>query len=105
MSEPDHHRPEAAHDSKCPRCGVSALVAMAVTRLERRPWRLVWDCTFCGSRAVRQVETQFVGTLIEMFDVAGGSQLSLRELHDFRRLRQDADHFEALIREQILDEA
>lgn len=94
-------RPESAHDSPCSRCKIEALVPMRVTRLERRPWRLIWDCSFCDSRSVRRVEPEFVGTLIDLFDVAGGSQLSMRELIDFQRMSEET--FEALIREQILE--
>jgi len=96
-------RPEAAHDSPCSRCGTEALIPMRVTRLERRPWRLIWDCSFCGKRAARQVEPELVGTLIDLFDVAFGSQLSLRELQDFRRMSEET--FETLIREQVFDQA
>lgn len=96
-------QPESAHDSRCTRCGIETLVPIRITRLERRPWRLLWDCAYCGRRSMRPVEPEIVGTLVEMFDVAYGSRLSLRELTDFRRLSRD--HFEALIREQILDQA
>lgn len=94
---------DSAHQSPCSRCRAVSLVSMSSTRLEERPWRLVWACEFCGYVSVRAVPRALIGTLVEMFDRAGGSAISRREVREFESL--DPDLFEEFIVEEIYLEA
>jgi hypothetical protein len=76
---------------------------MAETRLERSPWRFVWECELCEHVATRPVPRTLVGTLVEMFDREGGSKVSRREVREFEAM--DLEIFEELIREEIYLEA
>jgi hypothetical protein len=72
---------------------------MVRTRLERRPWRLVWWCHVCGrlSRALCPPELVpvFVG-----WDRAGGTSLSLREVAEL--VSVDLDELNAAIEDELL---
>jgi RNase P subunit RPR2 len=88
-----------AHTSKCENCRVEALIPMSSTRLERRPWRLVWICQVCGrqSRALCHAE---VVPVLESWDRAGGTSLSMREVADM--VQVDLDELNAAIVEELL---
>jgi len=72
---------------------------MAITRLERRPWRLVWRCRVCSELSQRRLTRTDAGVVAEWFDVAYGSQVSIREVEAIERLTPDA--FEVLLRETV----
>lgn len=54
---------------------------MQRTRLERRPWRLVWWCAVCGRQSRALVPVELVPTLVG-WDRAYGTSLSMREVAD-----------------------
>lgn len=93
----------AAHESFCPSCGAEMAVPIALTRLERRPWRLVWRCTICLEMVQRRLPSTDARTFAEWFDCAHGSQISIREMRAVELLDQRA--FEVLAREQVFDAA
>jgi len=68
-----------AHDSRCENCGVQVPVPVRVSRLERRPWRLVWWCRVCGRQSRALVRPEMVPMLVG-WDRVGGTSLSLREV-------------------------
>lgn len=94
---------DSGHQSPCSRCGVTAMISMADTRLEARPWRFVWDCPECEMTSTRSVPRTLVGSLVEMFDRAGGTLVSRREVREFERL--ELDLFEEFVIEEIYLEA
>jgi len=71
-----------AHESKCEACGVVMPVLMVHSRLERRPWRLVWWCRVCGRQSRALCPPELVPTLME-WDRAYGTTLSLREVAEW----------------------
>ncbi|HEY7823989.1 MAG TPA: hypothetical protein VIG24_14205 [Acidimicrobiia bacterium] len=71
-----------AHESKCEACGVVMPVLMSQSRLERRPWRLVWWCRVCGRQSRALCPPELVPTLME-WDRAFGTSLSLREVAEW----------------------
>ena len=77
-ADPSH----IAHDSTCEHCHVQVPVLMGVTRLERRPWRLVWWCRVCGRQSRALCPPELVPTLME-WDRAYGTSLSLREVAEW----------------------
>lgn len=93
----------AAHDSVCPACGAEVVVPVAVTRLERRPWRLEWTCSVCVRVVTRRLPSTDARTFAEWFDCAGGSQISIREVKALEFL--DDRTFEGLVREQVFGTA
>jgi hypothetical protein len=73
-------------------------VPLARTRLERRPWRLVWWCAVCG----RQARAICPPELVPMFlawDKAGGLSLSLREVADF--VNVDLDELSRAVKDEL----
>lgn len=94
---------DSGHQSPCSRCGVTALVPISETRLETRPWRFIWICSECEQTSTRAVPRVLVGSLVEMFDRAGGSIVSRREVREFERLEMDL--FEEFVIEEIYLEA
>jgi hypothetical protein len=88
-----------AHDSKCERCGVQMPVPMRLSRVERRPWRLVWWCRVCGRQSRALIPDEIVGTLTG-WDRAFGTSLSLREVADMARV--DLDELNAAIEDELL---
>lgn len=93
--------PEAvpAHESLCSRCGAEFVVPIARTRLERRPWRLVWRCRLCKELSQRRLTRNDAAVVAEWFDTAHGSQISEREVAALQLL--DADAFDALARQTL----
>jgi transcription elongation factor Elf1 len=87
------------HQSTCRACGVEDLVALRATRLERKPWRLVWKCESCGDMSAVRLAAVLVGPMIEL-DRAGGMALSIREVKDFEAA--DQDEFEAAVSDELL---
>ena len=88
-----------AHDSLCKVCRARVPVPLAVTRLERFPWRLTWECSVCGNDASVKVSAQALPVLLKM-DRAGGMPLSQREADDFARVRPAM--LDAAVREELL---
>jgi hypothetical protein len=88
-----------AHTSRCENCGVESLVPMAQTRLERRPWRIVWICQVCGKQARALCNPETVPVLTS-WDKAGGMSLSMREVAEM--VRVDLDELNAAIEEELL---
>lgn len=94
---------DSAHQSPCSRCRHEALIPMNETRLERRPWRFVWQCRECGETATRAVPRELAPSLVEWFDREGGTVISRREVREFIGL--ELDLFEEFVREEIYLEA
>ena len=72
---------------------------MQRTRLERRPWRIVWWCAVCGRQSRLRVSPELVQVLSE-WDRAGGTSLSMREVADM--VQVDLGEFERAVRDEIL---
>ena len=88
-----------AHDSKCENCGVRSPVPMRDSRLERRPWRLVWVCRVCGEQSRALVHPELVVPLMG-WDRAFGTTLSLREVAEMMSV--DLDELNAAIEDELL---
>jgi hypothetical protein len=87
LAESDPER--VAHDSPCGSCGVQTPVPMTRTRLERRPWRLVWRCPVCNQQGRFACPPELVDVFAK-WDRAGGTSLSMREVADMVRVDLDA---------------
>lgn len=55
------------------------MVPMQRTRLERRPWRIVWWCAVCGKQSRALVSEDIAATMIG-WDRAYGMSVSMREV-------------------------
>ena len=88
-----------AHNGVCRSCGSDVPVPMTRTRLERRPWRLVWRCEVCGSQQKVACPPEALGAFIA-WDRAGGTSLSMREVADMAQT--DLAEFERAMQEEIL---
>ena len=88
-----------AHNGVCRSCGSDVPVPITQTRLERRPWRLVWRCVVCGSQQKVACPPEAVETFIA-WDRAGGTTLSMREWAYM--VQTDLGEFERAVREEIL---
>ena len=75
----DHGR--TFHITGCPRCRMIGPIPLTVTRLEWRPWRVVWDCTGCGRTVSALVGEDALDVLLAA-EVAGGMRLSEREIEE-----------------------
>ena len=97
LAESDPER--IAHNGVCRHCGCDIPVAMTRTRLERRPWRLVWRCQLCGSQQKVACPPEVIQTFIE-WDRAGGTSLSMREVAEM--VQTDLAEFERAVQDEIL---
>lgn len=88
-----------AHNNVCRNCGCAIPVSMTRTRLERRPWRLVWRCELCGSQQKVPCPPEVIETFIE-WDRAGGTSLSMREVAEM--VQVDLDALNRAIEDEIL---
>ena len=88
-----------AHNGVCRDCGCDIPVSMTRTRLERRPWRLVWRCQVCGSQQKVTCPPEVIETFIE-WDRAGGTSLSMREVAEM--VQTDLAEFERAVQDEIL---
>lgn len=75
----DHGR--TFHITGCPRCRMIGPIPLTATRLEWRPWRVVWDCTGCGRTVAALVGDDALDVLLAA-EVAGGMRLSEREIEE-----------------------
>lgn len=101
MTEPEEG--DSYHRSACNRCGVDSLVTFSRTRIEHRPWRLVWACEACEATAVRALPRQLAPALVMMMEYPGGSQVSQREVRVAERM--DLEIFDDLLRIELFSEA
>lgn len=69
------------------------------TRLEKRPWRLGWECQACGKQTTFPAPDDLVPAMLEL-ERAGGVALSSREVREFARV--SVEEFEAAVREELL---
>ena len=67
-----------AHESRCRFCNAQVLVPLVDTRLEYKPWRIVWRCRVCNNMATTKVEPEMVPALLRL-QRAGGMAMSVRE--------------------------
>ena len=88
-----------AHNGVCRNCGCDIPVSMTRTRLERRPWRLVWWCQVCGSQQKVPCPPEAIDTFVG-WDRAGGTSLSMREVAEM--VQTDLGEFERALRDEIL---
>ena len=72
------------HDAPCLTCGFRDRVALARTRLERRPWQLVWTCASCGDEAHFPSPPDLIRPMLAM-EKAGGVGISIREARAFAK--------------------
>ena len=87
------------HDSACEHCETEAIVPMSETRLERRPWRLVWRCRVCGQQSRVRCPPQLISTVMA-WDRAYGTVLSLREVVEF--VKTDLDGLAQAVEDELL---
>ena len=88
-----------AHNGVCQNCGCDIPVPMTRTRLERRPWRLVWWCQVCGSQQKVPCPPEVIALFAE-WDRAGGTSLSMREVSEM--VQTGMDEFERAVQDEIL---
>ena len=88
-----------AHNGSCEHCGVVVPVPLSRTRLERRPWRLVWWCSVCGRQA-RAICPPELAPLFLKWDCAGGLALSMREVADM--VQVSLEDIERAIEDELL---
>jgi hypothetical protein len=72
---------------------------MSHTRVERRPWRLVWICQVCGRQSRAACPPELVGMFVS-WDRAGGTSLSMREVAEM--VQVDLDELNAAIEDELL---
>jgi hypothetical protein len=96
LAEADPSR--IAHDGTCENCGVQAAVPMQRTRLERRPWRIVWWCAVCGRQSRAMVAPELVPVLVA-WDRAGGMSLSMREVAEM--VQVDLDELNRAVEDEL----
>jgi hypothetical protein len=72
---------------------------MRRTRLERRPWRLVWWCEVCGKQSRVKCAPELVPVFMQ-WDRAGGMTLSMREVADL--VAVDLDALNEAIEDELL---
>ena len=87
------------HDAPCLGCRSREPVPLAKTRLERRPWRLVWTCVSCGDEAHFPAPPDLVRRMRQL-ERAGGAAISVREARQFAAAT--ADEFETALRTELL---
>ena len=80
MSDLDPDR--TLHDAPCLACGARTPIPIARTRLERRPWRLVWTCPTCDEVTAFPAPEDLVVPM-QRLDRAGGAAISVREARRF----------------------
>ena len=88
-----------AHNGACEHCGVQAIVPLSRTRLERRPWRLVWWCSVCGQQARAICPPELVPMFLE-WNRAGGLALSMREVAEMGKV--SLEDIERAIEDELL---
>ena len=71
---------------------------MQRTRLERRPWRLVWWCAVCGRQSRALVPPELVAVFVS-WDKAGGMSLSMREVAEM--VQVDLDELNRAVEEEL----
>jgi hypothetical protein len=76
------------HDSTCGTCKVKASIPLSRSRLEVRPWRLMWLCEVCGHLGRVLVPRELVPDLLRL-ERAGGLVVSQREFDDARSMSLD----------------
>lgn len=94
----DLHPSKIQHDGKCQNCGVQTAVPLQRTRLERRPWRIVWWCSVCGQQANARCPDELVPMFVQ-WDEAGGMSLSMREVAEM--VQVDLDEFNRAIADEL----
>ena len=72
---------------------------MRDTRLERRPWRLVWWCRVCGRQSRALVHPELV-PMLTGWDKAFGMSLSMREVAEM--VAVDLDELNRAIEDELL---
>jgi len=87
------------HQSVCENCGLDSLVLMRHTRLERRPWRLVWRCRVCGAQSRAKCPPDLV-PIVMSWDRAYGTSLSMREVAEF--VSVDLDELAEAVEDELL---
>ena len=92
------HPSKIQHDGRCENCGVQTAVPLQRTRLERRPWRIVWWCAVCGQQAKAHCPDELVPMFVQ-WDQAGGMSMSMREVADM--VQVDLDEFNRAIAEEL----
>ena len=87
------------HNGRCEHCKVEVAVPMVRTRIERRPWRLVWWCGVCGRQSRAKVADELVDLFVS-WDREGGTTLSMREVADM--VQVDLDELNEAIADELL---
>ena len=87
------------HDAPCLLCRSREPVPLSKTRLERRPWRLVWTCMSCGDEAHFPAPPDLIPEM-RALERAGGVAISVREARAFSAM--SAAEFETALRDELL---
>lgn len=78
------------HVSVCQHCQVRASIPLSETALERRPWRITWECDECHNTALAAVPREMIKMLLHQ-DRPGGMRISVREYKDFASQLEDVE--------------
>lgn len=87
------------HDAPCLLCRSREPVPLSKTRLERRPWRLVWTCVSCGDQATFPAPPDLIPEMRKL-ERPGGVAISLREARQFAAAT--AAEFDDALRDELL---
>lgn len=83
LFDPDHLQTDRTyHISWCQFCNEKSAIPLSLTSLERRPWRVVWQCPNCSKTTSAAVPERFVDEFLDL-DRAGGMRISIREIKAF----------------------
>ena len=88
-----------AHESRCRFCNAQVLVPLVDTRLEYKPWRIVWRCRVCNNMAATKVDPSLIPSLLRL-QRAGGMALSVREADYVRD--ESLDRFNRQVQDFLL---
>lgn len=97
MSDLDPER--TLHDAPCLSCGARLTVPLSKTRLEKRPWRLVWQCEGCDGTAEFPAPPDLIGPMRRLERV-GGIAISVREARAFAQASDE--EFDEAVRTELL---
>lgn len=93
-------RPDSiGYEAVCGRCSTTQIVPIVGTRVESSPWRLVWTCVECEATVKTRIASRLARRLIDEFDSAYGTLISIRETRAFIR---DLDRIEQAFADELV---
>lgn len=94
------HRPDSiGYEAFCRECGEGKVVPIVESVVERGPWRLLWRCGDCLSMQRTLIASRLAQRLIDEFDRAYGTRISVRETRAFVR---DLDRIEQAFADELV---